>query len=495
MRTWLASLLALVATRGAACFVCAASLAAEGSALAAEPVVVTPVAKPAHPLGPSEAKGGGPIVVWPTLTPAGDEPSGLPLHKPTTVEPTLAARAQELDATLRDGVQDLGYVLDLADAGPTSGHMRDEDLLLRAEKDTWVVSARLEPAGSSAFVLRIVAVPPASRQLRVRVDTVKAEDVAVRGLVMLRDLLAPATVPSPSSDESRCVGCANLENVSTGTPRSPGRAILAVNGGLFGGYMAYSLQQASNSTDPRVLYPLLLLGTGLGVGTALLVGDEWDLSSGDAWFVAAGAWWGAGAGILVATGQGAPSNLQLAYGVGSGLGGIALATVALTRSRMDEGDALLAHSGGAFGMFVGGLVDLAYQGKTNVTPYVGGGYGAAIGVIGAGALATAVQVSPSRVLLIDTGAALGALAGAAAGSPLVFENVTDTKNRLFLATTLGGTLVGGALGWWLTRDAKPKTNGSASVLQFGEPIAGVIGTSQTPTGSVPAYGIGWGGSF
>ncbi len=253
---------------------------------AASPAVASPP-RALRAAGPSDAnanananaKGGGPIVVWPTMTPAGDEPSGLPLHQPTTVEPALAARAQELDATLRDAVQDLGYVLDLADPGPSMGHTRDEDLLLRATKDTWVVSARLESAGSSAFILRIVAVPPASRQLRVRVDTVKAEDVAVRGLVMLRDLLAPSASATPGSEESRCVGCANLENVSTGGPRSPGRArARAVNGALFGGYMAYSLQQASNSTDPRVLYPLLLLGTGLGVGTALLVGDEWDLS-------------------------------------------------------------------------------------------------------------------------------------------------------------------------------------------------------------------------
>jgi hypothetical protein len=182
-----------------------------------------------------------------------------------------------------------------------------------------------------------------------------------------------------------------------------------------------------------------------------------------------------------------------AYGVGSGIGGIALATFALTRSKMDEGDALLAHSGGAFGMFVGGLVDLAYRGTTNVTPSTGAGYGAAVGVVGAGALATFVQVSPSRVILIDTGAALGALGGAAAGSALVVQDVTEAKTRGFLAATLGGTAIGGALAWWLTRDAKPKPAGSARL--YGEPMAGVIGGSQTPTGTVPAYGIGWAGSF
>jgi hypothetical protein len=458
----------------------------------------TPAAPAAHGAstsgaGAGDAKG-GPIVVWPTLTPAGDEPSALPLHRPSSAEPLLAARAQELDATLRDAVEDLGYTLDVADGGPGAGRTRDTDLIDRAAKDTWVVSARLEPAGGSAFILRIVAVPPASHQLRVRVDTVKAEDIAVRGLVMLRDLLAPTSIPpAGGSDDARCLGCANLENVNTTGLRSPGRAVLAVNGAVFGGYMAYSLQRASNSTDPRVLYPLLALGTGLGVGTAMLVGDEWDFSTGDAWFLSAGAWWGAASGILIATGLNAPTTDQFAYGVGSGLGGIALATFALTRSKMDEGDALLAHSGGALGFFVGGLVDLMYRGTTSVTPYTGAGYGAAIGVVGAGALATMIQVSPSRVILVDTGVAIGALAGAAAGSPLVFQNVTDTKNRLFLATTLGGTVVGGTLAWAFTRDPKGKATTASTIP--GEPIAGVIGGSETRTGSVPAYGIGWGGKF
>jgi hypothetical protein len=446
------------------------------------------------------------VVVWPTMTPAGDAASPVPLHKPVeTTEPTLALRAQELDATLRDGVQDLGFVLDVADPGPASGHMRDEDILARAGDGapalgaarstpgtTWVVSARLESAGSGTFLLRMVAAPPGGVALRVRVTRVKAEDVSVRGLILLRDLLAtPSATAVTESAESKCLGCASLENVNTEGLRSPGRALLALNGGLFGGYVGYSLQRASGSTDPRVLYPLLALGTGIGVGTALLVSDEWDLSTGDAWFLAAGAWWGAGAGILVANGRDVPLTDRYAYGVASGVGGIALATFALTRSRMDEGDALLTHSGGALGLFVGGLAELAYKGTTAGTPDTGAGYGAAIGVVGAGTLATFVRVSPSRVALVDLGAALGALGGAAAASPLVFQDVTADKNRAFLAVTLGGTAIGGGLAWYLTRGDKP--SGHATIP--GMPTAGVIGASTTTTGTVPAYGVGWVTSF
>src|SRR5262245_27509917 len=94
-----------------------------------------------------------PVVVWPTLTPAGDDVAGMPLHKPAATEGSVYTRSQELDATLRDAVQDLGYTLGVADPGPTMGHARDLDLVERAkhssargredDQGTWVVSARL----------------------------------------------------------------------------------------------------------------------------------------------------------------------------------------------------------------------------------------------------------------------------------------------------------------------------------------------------------------
>jgi len=77
---------------------------------------------------------------------------------------------------------------------------RDLDLIERAGKSsarggpqdpgTWVVSARLEPVGGDTFLIRILAVPPRSKQLRVRVERVSGPDVSVRGLVLLRDLLS-----------------------------------------------------------------------------------------------------------------------------------------------------------------------------------------------------------------------------------------------------------------------------------------------------------------
>ena len=446
---------------------------------------------------PSE---GGSVVVWPTLTPAGDGANAIALHRPSpTTEKALAERAQELDATLRDGVSDLGFTLFVADSGPSAGHTRDIDLIERASKagaggasntGSGVVSPRIEPASGDTYVVRIVAVPPNGRELRVRVETVPQESVAVRGLIMMRDMLSPNTAQAAATERERdrIDGSAGAGVMSP--LRSQGRAVLAINSALFGGFLAYSIQRSSGSDDPRVLYPLLALGTGVGIGSALLVADEWDVTTGDAWFLAAGGWWGAAAGLSIANGRHIdPLTDRYAWGVAGGFIGLGTSTVALIKFRMDEGDAMLAHSGGAVGMFFGALGELAYRGTTtDVTPFTGMGYGAAIGLVAAEALATRVTASPSRVLLIDVGVGVGALAGAAAASPLIFDQLTETKTRWWLVATMGGGVAGGAVSWFLTRSAWTSKTTS---WKLGLPVAGVIGASATPTGSVPAYGVGW----
>lgn len=443
-----------------------------------------------------------PIVVWPTLTPVGDEMGATAAHRPDPSDGAIYGRAMELDATLRDAVQDLGFALDVADAGPAIGRARDLDMLDRAQHSssrasgptdagTWVVSARLEPSSGNSFILRMLAVAPRSKQLHVRVERVSEVDVSARGLVLLRDLLSSASIVEKDA------GPRPQESATTGimTPlRSQGRAVLAANAALFGAFMAFGIQRASGSEDPRLLYPLLTLGTGLGLGSALLVAEEWNVGTGDAWTMAGGAWWGATAGILIANGQKVtPLTDRYAWGVGGGLVGLGLATFSLTRHKANEGDAVMVHSGAGLGLGLGALSDYFYRGDLNRTPYTGAGFGSAAGLVLGGTLATFTHASASRVLLIDLGAGVGAAAGAAIGSPLVFENVTADKTRGFVMATFGGTLIGGGLAWWLTRDRKPTPSPRATFRLT--PYGGTIGSSATPRGAVPAYGIGMRGGF
>jgi hypothetical protein len=490
-----------LAVLGASVVLARASIASGAPPTPSPPDSTAPVA-PAGQEAPSADK--PPVVIWPTLTPAGDAPTSVALHKPLLTERELSERAQELDATLRDAVQDLGFTLFVADAGPAQGHTRDEDLVERASRSaaggapdqgTWVVSPRIEAAGSGQYVVRVVAVPPRGHELRVRVETVPADSVSVRGLVMLRDLLTPQAAADAAAEHAREQSEGGTKAGIVAPLRSQGRAVLAINAGLFGGYTGFSLQRSSGSEDPRVLYPLLALGSAIGVGGALLVAGEWDVTTGDAWYLSAAAGWGGAAAFLLAAGQNQqPLDDRYATSVGGGLIGVTLATFALTRTQMDDGDAALAHSGGALGMLLGGGMELIIQGRDPAayTPYNGMGYGAAIGLVGAGLLATAVTVSPSRVLLVDVGAGGGALVGAAAGSPLIFQNATPLKTSAWLSVTVGGALLGSATAWWLTRESWQSKRGAWT---WGAPTAGVIGASETPRGMVPAYGVGWAGAF
>jgi hypothetical protein len=480
------------------------------SLLSAVLVAVLAATRTAHAADPTEKL---PVVVWPTLTPAGDAPAASALHRPLSTEKALYERAVELDATLRDAVQDLGFTLYVADPGPAQGHTRDQDLIERAagaaagsapaegDAGTWVVSPRVESAGGGDFVVRVVAVAPRGRELRVRVETVPGESVGVRGLVMLRDLLIPETAAQAVREEERREAGRGTTQGVMSPLRSQGRAVLAVNGGLFGAFTGFSLQSAGGAqTDPEVLYPVLALGTGIGIGAALLVAEEWDVTTGDAWYLAAGAGWAATSGFLIAAGRDVqPLTDRYSWGVGGGFIGIGLATLALTRTSMDDGDATLAHSGGALGLLMGGTLEWLGRGSTTVTPYRGTGYGAAVGIVGAGILATGVTLSPSRVVLIDLGVGGGALVGAATASPLILQDPTifqspnqgQGKTRGWLAATIGGSLAGGGLAFWLTRHVDK----SSAFGIPGAPSAGVIGSSLTRRGEVPVYGVAWSGGL
>jgi hypothetical protein len=449
-----------------------------------------------------EAPAAQAIVVWPTLTP--DDANGSNgLHRPTSTEGGIYERAAELDATLRDAVQDLGFALDVSDTGPTSNHQtRDLDMLARAKRalpsaidptgpGPWVVSARLEPAASDAYILRILAVAPGSAVIQTRVERVGSAELSVRGLLMLRDLLTtkPPSQPnhSPAPSESAGTGIMSPSH-------SPGRAVLAANAALFGAFLAYSVQRASGSEDPRLLYPLLTLGTGIGLGAALLVSEEWNVTTGDAWTIAGGAWWGTASGIFIANGRHiTPLTDRYAWGVGGGIIGLSLATFSLTRHKADESDAVVVHSGAGIGLGLGALTNFFYTGDLNKTPYTGAGYGSLVGLVAGGTIATFAGVPSSRMMLIDLGAGLGAAAGAALGSPLVFEKVTEAKTRGFVGATAGGALAGGAVAWWLTRERHPerRQQKGPTVVPFG----GAVGASATKTGQVPAYGLGVNGSF
>jgi hypothetical protein len=387
-----------------------------------------------------------------------------------------SAQAQKLDVLLSDAIQDLGLTLDLSERSTQEvRELTDVELVARATKTgRWVIYPSIDARGSD-MVVRLAAVAPGTKTVVVRAEAVKPADLPVRTVVMLRDVVAKRTAAPPEVAHRR--GESAPPTPSFAVPaRSQGRATLAFNSALFGGFVGYAVQRGSGSDDPRLLFPLMALGTGLGLGASAIIAEEWDVGLGDAWYLSAGAWWPALSGLFLARSrrQADPSS-EYTFAVVGALTGLGLTTTSLAiGGGMSEGGALLTHSGGAFGLLLGGMTELAIR-DNGSTPYRGLGIGTAAGFLLAGAAATRLEVEPSRVLIIDLGAGLGGLAGAAAASPFIVRDRTEGGDRAFLLTTMGTTIAGGVAAWFWTRKSTPPP--AAAALSLPRLGLGIIAES------------------
>lgn len=435
------------------------------------------------------------IVILPTMTPTGEMPSPVELHRPDLADGVLMQRAREIDLLLRDTAQDLGFAVNLAGPQAISPSEASERALLQqaAKSDRWLVSPRLELEGSQ-IVLRLVVIPAGSDHALVRTESTTPSELQVRAVVMLRDLLEAGKGVPPSTGTSPQQGPAAAREPYK---RSEGRAILAVHAAVFGGFVGYSLQKSSGTDDERLIYPLMAIGTGVGLGGSLIIAEEWDIGLGDAWYMSAGAVWPTLGGLLLARGRDVqPESDRYAWGIGGGLAGITLASVSLSFAGMADGGAAVAHSGGFIGTGLGAGTEMAIRGDTDETPYEGLGYGALGGVLLGGIIGRGVEESPSRIMMIDVGVGLGALSFAAVSSPLLIGDTTESRERAWVLVTMSGAVAGGAAAYWMTSPRTPTASSESPFPIPGQPLAGVIGQSRGPDGSVaPAYGLGWSGVF
>ncbi|MDI1435167.1 hypothetical protein [Polyangium sorediatum] len=406
----------------------------------------------------------------------------------------LVPIAGQLDALLADAAQDLGLVLDLDQRGAAPD---EAELVARASALGGTLIVPSVRARNGEIELRIVLAEASSPELRVRIERASPADLSVRAVVMLRDLVTGLRSMPARRPEPRRV----LEGTLTYPARSAGRTALAVNATLFGGLLGYSIQRASGSEDPRLLYPLLAVGAGGGLVTSILVAEEWDVGVGPAWFLASGVWWPSIAGHMIYAGRFGASGgegEQWTAGLVAGMTGLTLSTLGLALRGMSEGGALLAHTGGGLGLVLGGVTEALVRGNVDSFPITGMGYGAGLGWLGAAALAVHWRPAANRVVGMDLGALLGGLGGAALGSPLLLDGPTETQQRAWVGMIGGMALAGGAIGWFMT---KPKAEASKPGKQaHGEgpgtlPVFGVIGQSQVGDRRAPVVGLSWSGTL
>ncbi|WP_437597328.1 hypothetical protein WMF28_32365 [Sorangium sp. So ce590] len=439
--------------------------------------------------------------------------SGRPARpaRPSVVLPTALAPedveraaplASALDGLLSDTAQDLGLSVDLADRAASRSRPDEVELMERARSsDRLFIAPSLDLRGDEVE-LRLALASGGARSLRVRVERVARDDLAVRAAVMLRDLVAELDAGPAGPFPGHEAPCAERCRGRLATPaRSLGKATLAANATLYGGLVGFSIQRSSGSDDPRLLYPLLAVGAGIGLGGAIIIAEEWDVGVADAWYLGSGTWWPTIAGHLIYQGRFAkhaedPGQERWASGLIGGTAGITLAALGLSLGRMSEGGALMAQSGGGLGLLLGGLVEWAARGDVQRTPIAGMGYGAALGWLASAAAATQLDVTASEVLTVDVGALLGGLGAAALASPLVFDSPTEAQQRAWVGAAAGGFLLGAGVAWWVGRPAAAGARGaSPSWNRFGLPMLGVIGESVVGSRRAPALGLGWQGAI
>jgi hypothetical protein len=431
-------------------------------------------------------------------------------RKPAAAETDLAALLVKLDELLAETARDLGLTLDGARPElPDPTTVSDTGLFdLAARTGGPVITATLRSDGADVE-LRIALASPSHRAVRTRTERFPKDDLTVRAVVMLRDVVtdggfitkAKEAVPSAPS----------LPGQLAVPARSEGRTALAINATLFGGMMGFSVERASGSNDPRLLYPLLAVGAGVGLGASLLIADEWDVGNGDAWFLSSGALWPTAAAHLIyegrfgnASGHPGPEGDRWAFGLVGGTLGLTFSTLSLALGDMSEGGAVLAHSGGVFGLAFGGMTEWLVRGDTRTIPFAGMGYGAALGWLAAASAATArLNVTPTRVLSIDLGAVLGGLAGAALASPLVFDGPTSNETRGWVGAAAGGVLVGTGVALWLTRAPAPARSEQTAPIRIAGGLAihpnlpeiGAIAESTVGDTTAPVFGVRFGGRW
>ena len=240
------------------------------------------------------------------------------------------ARAQQLDLVLTDAIQDLGFTLisprglrrrtrTHRSRGSRAGHQTEQLGRLSQHRRGGIGAGGADGGGA-----------PRLKVASVRIETVKASELAVRAVVMLRDVIAARSGTSATELAPRRANRPEPPSNLAAPARSRGRSTLAFNGALFGGFVGYSVQRGTGSDNPRLLFPLMALGTGLGLGASAIVAEEWDVGLGDAWYMSAAAWWPALAGLLVARGRSEPDPpTEYSYAVVGALSGLSLATTSL----------------------------------------------------------------------------------------------------------------------------------------------------------------------
>ena len=189
-----------------------------------------------------------------------------------------------------------------------------------------------------------------------------------------------------------------------------GRPQLVLASTLYGVWLGISVDVLADVKNDRLLVMYPLLGMAAGLGGSLYATHVHEVTSGQAWSIITGLDYGTYNGLLWSA---ALSNTPSAKGVfgaalPAGLLGGAIGTL-VARRHPQQGDVELVRSGGLYGTAAAAMAALLFAptGSSSRAIFTTLALGMDVGLGTGGILASELDVSRNRVLLVDAGTVAG----------------------------------------------------------------------------------------
>lgn len=287
-------------------------------------------------------------------------------------------------------------------------------------------------------------------QLRHLQQTYATHPLAARATALLRELTATGSAREDGERPTSVIAAIPGEG-RDGPATSLSRAEFVVAQTIHGVGLGLELCLMAECDDSRAVGASMIAGGGVGLGLSLLLTGD-GITPGHAALLNAGTAWGAASGFFF-SGVINPTTDEArvipASMIAGQLAGLGLGHLIWRGTHASAGDVAIATSGGLWLDFVTLMVvGATFDGDLEPEAAFGALLASTAVGLGAGALiADQYPMSRGRVLIIDGGAAVGALVGVGAG--LIIQS--DESAPYFVLPAIGA--VGGlALTTYLTRN-------------------------------------------
>jgi hypothetical protein len=265
--------------------------------------------------------------------------------------------------------------------------------------------------------------------------------------------------------ESPVPAAAVTGGISESASANEGRGRLALWSSLYGIWLGIATDVVFdvNGTRSAVIAPMV--GMGVSLGASLLITADHPVTTGQAWTIITGLDYASVNGALWGAGFGLSAKGVVGAAVATSAVATTTAVWVAAAERPKAGDIELVRSSLLWGT-TAGLLGILSFGPSNIgaqTAWKGGALAMDVSLLAGVGLATHLDLSRNRVLIIDAGAIGGGLVGF--GLAWLAGNGASGGGRSLAAGSLGGLVLGIGVAAIATRNLD-SPGGSAQALAY-----------------------------